>query len=256
MSADTLLWPEGVARHVLAEVDSTNSEAARLAAAGVRQPTWIMARHQTAARGRRGRVWQMPEGNFAATLVFRPEGTPAQAALRSFVAALALQDALARLTGPAGAGRLALKWPNDVMLNGGKVAGILLESLGQGQGITHLAIGIGVNLVAIPDAGSVEPGAVPPVSVQGETGLRIGPEDLLDALAAAFARREAQFATYGFAPIRTAWLGSAARLGQPITARTMSETLTGTFEGLAEDGALILITPAGPRRIPAADIYF
>lgn len=255
MSADSAsAWPEGVARHLLDEVDSTSSEAARLAAARVMQPTWIMARRQTAARGRRGRVWQSSEGNFAATLLMRPGGTARDAALRSFVAALALQDALALALGPAG--RLSLKWPNDVLLNGGKVAGILLESLGRGSEVGHLAIGIGVNLAHAPAPETLEPGAMAPVSVAGETGLRVAPEDLLDLLAAAFARREAQFVTWGFAPIRTAWLASAARLGQPITARTLAETLTGTFEGLAEDGALLLMTPAGRRAIPAADVYF
>ena len=121
LSADPTAWPEGVARHVLAEVDSTNSEAARLAPQ-LTQPTWIMAHRQTAARGRRGRAWISPEGNFAATLVMRPGGEPAAAALRSFVAALALADALALVVGPGAV--IALKWPNDVLLNGGKVAGI------------------------------------------------------------------------------------------------------------------------------------
>lgn len=253
MSADPTAWPEGVARHVLAEVDSTNSEAARLAP-HLTQPTWIMARRQTAARGRRGRAWQSAEGNLFATLVMRPSGTPAEAALRSFIAALALADALSDLCGPGVT--LTLKWPNDVLLNGGKVAGILLESAGQGPSLTHLAIGIGVNLVDAPGAETVEPGALRPVSVRGETGLVIPPEELLAALAAAFARWEAQFLTYGFAPIRTAWLSRAARLGQTVAARMSDETVTGIFDTLAEDGSLILRTGQGPRAIPAADIFF
>ncbi|WP_413873803.1 biotin--[acetyl-CoA-carboxylase] ligase [Albidovulum sp.] len=246
-------WPEGVARHVLAEVDSTNSEAARLAPR-LTQPTWILARRQTAARGRRGRAWVAPEGNFFATLVMRPSGDPVVAAQRSFVAALALADALGAAVGPAAA--LSLKWPNDVLLNGGKVAGILLESAGTGGGVSHLAIGIGVNLVAAPPAEAVEPGAARPVSVMGETGLRLAPETLLDLLAPAFARWEAQLSTWGFAPLRTAWLARAARLGQPITARTMTETIEGTFETIDEAGALVLRTPQGRRAIPAADVYF
>lgn len=254
MSARPDLWPEGVARHVLAEVDSTNSEAARLAAAGLRQPTWIMARRQSAARGRRGRAWVSPEGNFAATLLMRPAGTPANAALRSFVAALALADALAALCGPSA--RLSLKWPNDVLLNGGKVAGILLESVGQGATVSHLVVGIGVNLVAAPHGDAVEPGAVHPVSVLGETGFVITQDELLEQLAAAFARYDAQLVTYGFAPIRAAWLARAARIGQEITARTMTETITGILDTLGDDGALIMTTPDGRRVIPAADIYF
>ncbi|HQY44717.1 MAG TPA: biotin--[acetyl-CoA-carboxylase] ligase [Paracoccaceae bacterium] len=253
MSADPLAWPEGYARHVLAEVDSTNSEAARLAP-GLTQPTWIMARRQTAGRGRRGRVWIAPEGNFAATLIFRPSGDPLQAALRSFVAALALADTLGLLCGPHAA--LTLKWPNDVLLNGGKVAGILLESAGQGAAVSHLIIGVGVNLVAAPPREAVEPGAMQPVSVLGETGLILSQDDFLAALAAAYARWEAQFTTYGFAPIRTAWLNRAARLGQVIVARTVSETIEGTFETIGGDGALILKTGAGRRAIPAADVFF
>jgi BirA family biotin operon repressor/biotin-[acetyl-CoA-carboxylase] ligase len=253
LSASVTAWPKGVDRIVLDRVDSTNSEAARVAP-GLSGPTWIMAREQTAARGRRGRAWVNPPGNFAATLVMRPAADPAQAALRSFVAALALADALAALCGPGVT--LALKWPNDVLMNGGKVAGILLESAGQGTGLTHLAIGIGVNLVAAPPPGMVEPGAVPPVSVMGETGLRLTQDEMLGALATAYAAQEAQFVTYGFAPVRTAWLARAARIGQSLTARTGTETVTGTFETLGEDGSLILATPAGRRAIQAADVFF
>lgn len=250
---DPLRWPEGVARHVLTEVDSTNSEAARLAP-GLTQPTWIFAHHQTAARGRRGRAWIAPAANFGATLVMRPAGAPAAAAQRSFVAALALADALAAVTGPGVT--ITLKWPNDVLLNGGKVAGILLESAGQGGAVSHLAIGIGVNLAEAPPAAAVEPDAHTPVSLLGETGIRIAPEDFLTPLANAFDRWERQLQTYGFAPIRTAWLARAARIGRPITARTVSETITGRFETIAEDGALVLATSQGRRVIPAADVYF
>lgn len=251
--SDPFAWPEGVARRVLAEVDSTNSEAVRIAP-GLSQPTWILAHRQTAARGRRGRAWAMPAGNFAATLVMQPSGAPIAAAQRSFIAALALADALAVVAGPGVT--ITLKWPNDVLLNGGKVAGILLESAGAGAGVSHLAIGIGVNLAEAPPAAVLEPGAHPPVSLTGETGLSIPPEEFLAALAAAFDRWERQFRTYGFGPIRTAWLARAARIGQPITARTVTETVEGTFETIAEDGALVLMTPQGRRTIPAADVYF
>ena len=167
------VWPEGYGRRVLEEVDSTLSEAARIAP-DLAGPEWIMARRQSAARGRRGRAWIAPEGNLSATLVMRPEGGLASAALRSFVAALALHDAVADVLGH-GEG-LALKWPNDVLLNGGKLAGILLESSGAAGGITHLAIGIGVNLAAAPAPEAVEPHAVRPVSLAGECGVRISPE--------------------------------------------------------------------------------
>ena len=249
----TAAWPEGVDRRVLESIDSTNAEAARLAS-GLTGPCWIMARHQTAARGRRGRPWANPEGHFSATLVLRPAEPPAEAALRSFVAALALRDALAALTGREAA--LSLKWPNDVLLNGGKVAGILLESAGQGPQMTHLAIGIGVNLQTVPDTSGMEPGTTHPVSVAAETGIRPTQDEMLDALAPAYDRWERQFTTYGFAPIRTAWLDRAARLGEAITARTTQEALTGTFETVDKTGALILSGPRGRVAIPAADVFF
>ncbi|RFU13569.1 biotin--[acetyl-CoA-carboxylase] ligase [Rhodobacteraceae bacterium W635] len=248
-------WPEGVGRRVLASVDSTMAEGARIAPT-LSGPEWVLARAQTAGHGRRGRVWSSAPGNFYASLVMRPEGTPRTAALRSFVAALALREALVGATGRAEA--VSLKWPNDVLLNSGKVAGILLESLGAGQGrdVNRLIIGVGVNLVTAPAAQEVEPGAVTPVSLMSETGIRVEPEAFLDLLAPAYARFEAQFATYGFAPIRAEWLRHAARLGQTITARTMSESVTGRFDTIDEAGNLILQTAKGERRIPAADIFF
>lgn len=239
-------------RLILPEVDSTMNEAARSAARLLR-PTWILALRQTAGRGRRGRDWRDPPGNFAATLVLRPEGGPAEAARHSFVAALALHDALAEVTGLPDL--LSIKWPNDVLLNGGKVAGILLES-GSAGGMTHLAIGIGVNLAHAPDRAEVEPHAMPPASVAGATGLRITPEEFLPPLARAFGHWLDQQGRWGFAAIRTAWLSRAARLGQVITARVGPRTLEGRFETIDETGALVLTTPAGREAIPAADVYF
>ena len=246
-------WPQGYGLHVLQEVDSTLNEAARIAPTAP-GPVWIMAHHQTAARGRRGRAWNNPKGNLAATLLMRPEGDPEQAALRSFVAALALFDACVAVTGRAAG--LTLKWPNDVLLNGGKLAGILLESTGQGRGVSHLAIGIGVNLSEAPGADMVEPGAVRPVSLLSETGALVTPQDFLTELAAAYSRYEIQFTTYGFEPIRTAWLSRAARLGEVITARTAASETIGTFETVDATGNLVLNTAKGRVSIPAADVYF
>ncbi|QBF31358.1 biotin--[acetyl-CoA-carboxylase] ligase [Thalassococcus sp. S3] len=246
-------WPQGYGRRVLERVDSTLDEAARLAP-DLSGPEWILAHHQTAARGRRGRAWRFPKGNFAATLVMHPKGSPAQAALRSFTISLALYDACVALTGRPEV--FALKWPNDVLLNGGKLAGILLESMSQpGAGVT-LFIGVGVNLVEAPDPGEVEEGAVRPVSLLSETGARVEPEMLLTLLASAFDRYESQFRAYGFAPIRTAWLSRAARLGEVVTARTGASETTGTFETVDETGALVLKTAKGRVSIPAADVYF
>ncbi|SMO33386.1 biotin--[acetyl-CoA-carboxylase] ligase [Paracoccus laeviglucosivorans] len=246
-------WPEGVGRFVLPRTDSTNAQAMRLGPT-LSGPTWIAAHEQAAGRGRRGREWVMPAGNFAGTLYLRPKGGVAAAAQLSFVAALALYDALGAACGPAA--RLAIKWPNDVLLNGGKVAGILLESAGTGAETQAVCVGIGVNLAAAPDIGAVETGAVTPVSVKGETGFTVTLEDFLDLLAPAFARWQAQLDTYGFASIRNAWLARAARLGETIIARTGKSETRGIFEGIDDTGALILQTPSGRQVLPAADVFF
>ncbi len=223
----------------------------RLGAVG---PTWIVAGEQTAGRGRRARPWASPRGNFYGTLVLRPVEAPEVVALRSFVTSLALRDAFVVLTGlPAS---FALKWPNDVLLNGGKVAGILLESQSVGAGVQTLCIGIGVNLIGAPDTTQVETGAVPPVSLLAETGLRVTPEAFLNALAPAYARWEHIFTTQGFAPVRAEWLAHAARLGEPIRARTGTQDRTGTFQTVDAAGNLILGTPHGPVAIPAAEVFF
>ncbi len=150
----------------------------------------------------------------------------------------------------------ALKWPNDVLLNGAKVAGILLESSGQRDGTSHLAVGFGVNLIASPAPADLEPGALRAVSLLQETGLRVDPADLLGHLAPAFARWEAALRTSGFTPIRVEWLSHAARLGSPIRARTMRETHEGTFDTIDPAGNLVLTTASGRMVIPAADVFF
>jgi BirA family biotin operon repressor/biotin-[acetyl-CoA-carboxylase] ligase len=244
-------WPAGVDRRDHDTLDSTSAEAARIAPA-LAGPTWVSARRQSAARGRRGRAWTHPEGNFAATLVMPMPGDPGTAALRSFTAALALDEALQALGVPAT--RLALKWPNDVLLDGGKLAGILLETLGQG-GAHHLAIGIGVNLAAAPPAEAVEQGAVPPVALSSVVPAP-APEVLLAHLAPALAGWERVLTHQGFAPVRRAWLDRAARLGEAITARTPRNDHHGTFRTIDADGALILGTARGDVTLAAADIHF
>ena len=245
-------WPDGVTRRILPQTDSTNAEAQRSASL-LAGPEWILALHQTAARGRRGRPWAMLPGNFAATYVMRPPEPPAVFALRSFVAALALFDAFVAVTGRPDP--FALKWPNDVLLSGGKVAGILLESF-MVAGNPHLAIGFGVNLATAPERGAVEARALRPVSLASETGMLLSPADFLAALGPAYAIWEQRFTSYGFAPIREAWLNRAARIGTTITVRTGTQATTGTFETIDTTGALVLATDQGRQAIPAADIYF
>ncbi len=249
----TEAWPEGVARHVLDRVDSTNAEAFRRGP-DLTGPAWIMAYRQEAGRGRRGRAWRDPQGNFAATLVLRPEGGAGDAARLSFVAALAVHDALRTLCGPQPG--FALKWPNDVLLNGGKLSGILLESTGAGDRLGLLAIGIGINLSEAPDTAEVEAQAMRPVSLLAETGMAVTPDEMLDALAPAFDHWHRQMRAYGFGPVRNAWLSRAAKLGETIVARTGTAEFTGRFDGIDDSGALILTGPRGRHAISAADIHF
>ena len=247
-------WPAGYDRQVLSSIDSTNDEARRQYQT-LQGPKWILALQQTAGRGRRGRPWADPTGNFAATLVLPDAGDPATAALRSFVASLALYEAFVAATGREDL--FTLKWPNDVLLNNGKVAGILLESIGAtpGGGM-GMCIGIGVNLAAAPSTDQVEAGAVAPKALFRETGCRISPEDFLNLLAPAFARYDTQMVQYGFDAIRQPWLSRAARIGEVITACMGTETVTGVFETVDQQGQLVLSTPSGQRAIAAADVFF
>lgn len=231
-------------------VDSTMSEAARQADR-ISGPTWIIAKTQTAARGRRGRTWEVPEGNLNATLVYHPGCTPQVAAQRSFMAALALFEALALHVDRT---KLSLKWPNDVLLNGGKVAGILLETRGQGPFVDWLAVGIGANLAAAPEG--LRDAAFSPVSLAGEGGREVDPARFLAEVAGAFATQEKKLDALGFDRIRREWLRHAARLGEVITARTGRAELTGLFQTIDADGNLVLETEDGPTAVPAADIYF
>jgi BirA family biotin operon repressor/biotin-[acetyl-CoA-carboxylase] ligase len=180
-------------------------------------------------------------------------------ALRSFAAALALRSAiLSAYAMPKDAQPLdiTLKWPNDVLVSGGKVAGILLESSPRGA-LPCLAIGFGVNLLHAPDASAVEPSATPATSLQVQTGQTLAPQTFLTHLAAAYALREAQISAHGFAPIRADFLAHAARLGTQITARLANGTEhTGRYETIDADGNLILITHVGRMVIPAADVFF
>lgn len=214
--------------------------------------TWIMAQEQKAATGRRGRPWSQPKGNFAATLLLRVNDDPAQAALRSFSMAVALRQTLAMSVPPE---QLSLKWPNDVLLAGGKVAGILLEAIGQGGRVDWVSIGVGVNLVAAPPLDQVEDGAFRPVAV-ADYGTPPSPQDFLFWLASHFGHQERLFKEFGFGPIRRLWLHDAARLGETITARLPNEEITGRFETVDENGYLVLTTAKGARAIAAADVYF
>ncbi|MEM6421173.1 MAG: biotin--[acetyl-CoA-carboxylase] ligase [Pseudomonadota bacterium] len=249
-------WPApGGARLLhLAETDSTNAEAARRAIAGEQGPLWIMADRQSAARARRGRSWSGGEGNLAASYLTATAMPPARAALVSFVAALAVAD-LCRLLAPRA--EVTLKWPNDVLLNGGKVAGILLESASHAGRLDWIVVGIGVNLAAAPPPLDIRAGGTPPTSVIAEGGRKIAPDAALGLLAQALQRHLDRFMADGFEPIRADWLAQAERLGGRIGAGLATERLDGIFEDVDLSGALVLRTVSGGvRRVAAADIFF
>jgi BirA family biotin operon repressor/biotin-[acetyl-CoA-carboxylase] ligase len=200
---------------------------------------WVIADRQTAGRGRRGRVWNDGAGNLMASVLVRAEGAVQQL---SFVAALALCDALVACAGQ----RFALKWPNDVLLDGVKVSGILLE-----RSKDVLVIGIGVNIASHPD------GTERPATSLVAAGLpNAVPVDLLALLMTAFAAYRSLWATQGFEPIRKRWLAHAVGVGDRIAARLGDETLEGRFEGLEADGALALRLDDGSLRpVHAGEVF-
>ena len=242
-------WPEGYDLIKLQSVDSTNSYAARVVPE-IHRPTWIIAHEQTSGRGRSGRTWIGRNGNLTATLIYRPDCDPPAAALRSFVAANALFDALARYV-PSES--LSVKWPNDVLLAGAKVAGILLESSGSAGRVDWLAVGIGVNLNQAPNA---EVGMHLRPTCLGDHGPSVAPLDFLGSLAVAFHSEEQFLVKDGFEPVREKWLSRAARIGQEIRARTAREEISGVFETLDQVGNLVLRTAEGHRTLAAADVFF
>jgi BirA family biotin operon repressor/biotin-[acetyl-CoA-carboxylase] ligase len=244
-------WPEEYRREIVEEVGSTSEELRHRATLGEPGGLWLAARRQTAGRGRRGKVWTAPHGNLSASLLLRPEIPPREAALYSFVACLAVADMLDAV---APGSEVALKWPNDALLNGRKTAGVLLESEGGPNAVRWLVIGIGVNLAAAPVLD--DPDAWTATSVATECGAAPDTDRALELLATGFARYARQFEANGFLPIRAAWLARAARLGEIVTARLPSGDVTGVFADVDGEGAIVLDTPNGERRIAAAEIHF
>ena len=237
------VWPVGYGLKAFEELDSTNAEARRLAGAGETGPLWISAAHQSAGRGRRGRAWDSGAGNLAATLLIRPRRPLAEWPQLSFAAAIAAADMAAHF---APQSHVAVKWPNDVLGDGRKLAGILLETAGE-----MLVIGIGVNLAACPEG--IE---FPAISLAALGTKPPPPSEALALLATGFAGWYEVWQTSGFDPIRDAWLARAAGLGQRIRARLANRELSGVFEGIDGDGALLLNEAGRTRAIAAGDVFF
>ena len=234
----------------LDEVDSTNDEAKARAAAGAPEGTVVWARQQRAGRGRRGRPWVSPPGNLYLSVILRPSCEARRVAQLSFVAALAVLDLV---NGPL-PGRARCKWPNDILVDGGKVAGILLESALEPDGrVDWVVLGIGVNLASHPGL----EGPVPSTSLVDAGASVLAPEEGLPPLLAALTRRRHEWESHGFEAVKRAWLARAHGLGGPVTVANGGQTLIGKFEGLDAEGALVLAQAgAAPISITAGDVYF
>ena len=238
---------------LLDQTDSTNADARRRAEAGETGPLWIVARRQTEGRGRRGRQWESQDGNLFSTLLQLTRKSPAEAAQVTFVAALAIADLLDAW---APASLVTIKWPNDVMLAGEKTSGVLVESGGHESGGLWLAVGIGVNLAHAPEA-TERPATALVQHLRGDVTATPTVEAAAARLAEAFDVWMTRWETLGFEPILDAWRARTPGLDGPAVARLGRETVEGTAEGVAPDGALKLRLADGSLRlISAGDVFF
>lgn len=231
----------------LETVASTNDEACSLAATGAPDGTIVRAASQTAGRGRNGRTWVSNEGNLYFSLLVRPECPPQKAVQLSFVTSVALAESL-----PVTA-RVTCKWPNDILIDGRKIAGMLLESAPLGEGdLDWLVIGIGLNIASHPSDVMY-----PATSLHACGAQDIAADDVLDEFCRRFAHWRTTWIAEGFAPVRHAWLTRAAGLGREIGVNLASGSMSGVFDGLDEHGALIVLRDNGERtKITAGDVFF
>ena len=230
-------------------IGSTNAHALEIAGQGAASGTWVIAGRQTEGRGRLGRQWSSPPGNFYGTLLLIDPCDMKNAAKFGFVAGISLLDAI-RTLAPQLRG-LALKWPNDVLLNGAKIAGILLEATRTIDNRFSVVIGMGVNLAFHP-----EDTPYPTANLAGN-GYPLAPQAMFTALSASFAQQIKRFSGgQGFQAIREDWLSSAYGLGGRITVRLPHNTIEGIFDAIDHDGRLVLVHDDKPQFINAGDVYF
>jgi BirA family biotin operon repressor/biotin-[acetyl-CoA-carboxylase] ligase len=232
------------------EIDSTNDACRQRALQGEPAGLVIRADVQTRGRGRRGRDWASPKGNLYTSILLQPARPAGEIATLGFVAVLALGDALQAILPPTT--QVSHKWPNDLLLNGRKVSGILLETQTVQGASPFVILGIGVNILSHP---ADTPYPVTDLLANGSA--LITPRELLDRLLAAIAPAYTSWEQGGFAAIEPAWRRRAVGIGQPIEVRLQGGSLHGTFRDLDSDGALRLGLPeGGERRISAGDVYF
>lgn len=208
------------------ELGSTSDEIIRRAKAGEPAGLAVLALRQTAGRGSRGRAWSAPEGNLNLSVLLRPARPAAEAGLFSLISGVAVAEALEGL----GARGLSLKWPNDVLCAGAKLAGILIDAAPEDGRLGWLGIGIGVNLKAAPEI----PGR-PTVALSAQ-GLEISPETAARAI---LSRLEPWMEAPG-AAIRDAWLARGHAPGAPLEVTYAGQRRAGLFAGLSNNGELLL----------------
>ena len=241
----------GIPVVALGAVGSTNEEALARAKAGEAGPLWIVAERQTAGRGRRGRAWVSEPGNLYASLLLTDAAPPAAVSGICFVAALALHDALLDTAHGLAPAQLKLKWPNDVLLDGRKLAGILVEGVSLPDRGAAAVVGFGVNCRHHPDQTEY------PATDLAASGFSVAAPALLGALGEAMARRLPEWQRGAdFSSIRTAWLARASGVGSEIQVRLSDRTIAGTFEAIDPSGALVLARNDGTRETVAAGDVF
>jgi BirA family biotin operon repressor/biotin-[acetyl-CoA-carboxylase] ligase len=234
-------------------VDSTNAEARRRAKAGEPGPLWIWSARQSQGRGRGGREWVSRPGNLFASLLIGVNCPARVAAQLALVAGIVAYDAIAKLIAYEGRSELLLKWPNDILLSGEKLAGILLENIGGPvENRSVVVIGTGINLDSYP-----EDLPQPAVSLAAY-GMTVTPTDALEVLSATTHEWLARWGEGScFPTIRRAWLDRAGPTGRPLRVKVNDEDIDGVYGGLDADGALRLLTPDGAEhRISAGDVFF
>jgi BirA family biotin operon repressor/biotin-[acetyl-CoA-carboxylase] ligase len=244
--------PAGYRLLRLDTVDSTNAEAKRRADMGEPGPLWIWSARQSKGRGRLGREWTSQIGNLFASLLIRLNCPLQTASQLGLVAGIVAYETLAKLIAYEGRSELLLKWPNDVFLSEEKVAGMLLENIGNpSKPGTTVVIGTGINLASHPDN-------LPQPAISLDAyGLTVTPGQALQVLAATtqeWLQRWGEGAT--FPTIRRAWLDRAGPLGRPLVVKIQGLELHGDYAGLDSEGALRLRTPEGEQRITAGDVFF
>ncbi|MEO8560147.1 MAG: biotin--[acetyl-CoA-carboxylase] ligase [Rhodospirillales bacterium] len=235
-------------------VDSTNDEAIKRAEDGAAEGAIVWSRQQLAGRGRRGRDWQSPLGNMYASIVVRPDCPPDQAAQLGFVTAIAVGETASGLlpaSSSSASNRVTYKWPNDVQVDGAKIAGILLESAPGADGkVAYVVIGTGINVEWKPGETAY------PVASLTSLGAKASVDRVLEAYCRNLAKWLGIWRRDGFAVIRSTWLARAGNLGQIIDVKAGQESCRGRFSQLDEHGAIILEIEGGTtRRITAGEIF-